>query len=155
MARRPLIIPTELEQQARTFLHNRDAEADAQARKNAARDILKGWGTLTDANGKFVNGDEDDNGNRMLPWNVNGKQLLLQKKSPAPYIDMDKTEALLHELDPTGVLYDKVFKREVIRTFHEDELFVLNQTGVISDEALDALEVQGDPSYSLTVVDAE
>lgn len=155
MTRRQLAVPSELEQQVHTFLHNREAEANAQARKNAARDILKGWGTLKDATGKFVNGEEDDTGNRMLPWTVNGKQLLLQKKSPAPYIDMDATEKLLRELDPTGVLYDKVFKRTVIREFHEDELFVLNQTGVISDEALDALEVQGDPSYSLTVVDAE
>lgn len=154
MARRaPLVVPSELERDGMTFLHFRSVEKAAGEKKEAARDRIKGWLTLKNANGQFVNGEEDGEGNRVLPATINGQKIVAQRKSPAPYIDMDAAEKLLRELDPTGVLYDKVFKRTVERVFHEDELFVLNQMGVVSDEALDALEVQGEPSYSLVVVD--
>lgn len=155
MRRAALVVPDELEKQAHTFLHYREVGADAERRKNAARDSLKGWATLKNAVGKFVNGEEDENGNRILPWTINGKRIVAQRKVPAAYIDLEKTEALLRAKDPTGRLYDIVFKREVVRTFTEDELYVLHAQGVLSDEELDGLEVQGEPSYSLVVVDAE
>lgn len=148
------IVPDELEQDVHLFLHYREVETDAKRKKEGARDRLKGWVTLKNAVGKFVNGEEDENGNRILPWQVNGKKVVAQRKVPAPYIDLDKAEALLREKGGQA-LYDVVFKREVIRTFSEDELFVLHQKNVISDEELDALVVQGDPSYSLVVVNSD
>lgn len=155
MARRaPLEVPSDLEKSAHSFLYYREEEARAKAKKEAARNQLKGWAILKDAAGRFVNCEEDENGNRILPFEINGKKIVAQKSTPAAYIDMDETERLLREKDPTGRLYDLVFKRKVIREFAEDELFLLNQQGVISDDELDALEVQSEPSYSLVVRDA-
>lgn len=145
------VIPDKLEQDVHLFLHYREVESEAKREKDGARDRLKGWVTLKNAAGKFVNGEEDENGNRVLPWTVGGRKLVAQKKTPAPFIDLDAAEALLRDKGGQA-LYDVVFKRKVIREFDEDELFLLNQKGVITDEELDSLEVQGDPSYSLVVV---
>lgn len=153
MARRSApYVPPALEQAAHTFLYYRDTKADATREWETARDQIKGWATLTNAAGRFVNGDEDENGNRILPWTINGKKLVAQRKAPAPYIDLDKAEALLREKGGDA-LYDIVFKRKVVREFDEGALFVLNQQGHITDDELDALEVQGEASYSLVVVD--
>lgn len=155
MARRaPLTVPSELEKDGHTFLHYRSVEADAKRTKEGARDRLKGWLTLKNAVGKFVNGEEDENGNRIAPFTVAGMRIVAQKKTPTPYIDLEATEALLREKGGDA-LYDLVFKRKVVREFDEDQLFILHQQGAITDAELDALEVTGESSYSLVVVAAD
>lgn len=153
MGRRAPLVPSALEQAAHKFLHYRDVKSDATREWEAARDQIKGWATLKNAVGNFVNGEEDENGNRILPWTINGKRLVAQRKMPAPETDLDKVEKLLREKGGQG-LYDQVFKRKVIREFDENALFVLHQLGYFTDEEMDALEVQGEPSYSLVVEDA-
>ena len=153
MARRS-VMPSGLEQAAHVFLHQRDRATEAGRARDDARDQIKDWLTHTNAVGNFTNGDEDENGNRILPFTVAGKRIIAQRRVPAPTIDLDAAEKLLREKGGEA-LYDVVFKREVVRTFDEDELFALNQKGVISDEELDALEVTGDASYALVVSDAE
>jgi hypothetical protein len=159
MARREMAVPTDQDRSAQQFIYYRDEETDAKARKEHERDKLKGWLTLQAQNGKFLHGREDENGHRYLDFDrpitigeTTYTGVVAQKKLPTPYIDLDAVEGLLNELDPEGKLYDMVFERVIERRFNEDKLYVLNQRGVISDEQMDALEVQGDPSYSLTVV---
>jgi hypothetical protein len=159
MARRELAVPTDQDRSAQQFIFYRDEETEAKARKEHERDKLKGWLTLQAQNGKFLHGREDENGHRYLDFahpitigETTYTGVVAQRKVPAAYIDLDLAETLLNELDPTGKLYDMVFERVIERRFNEDKLFVLNQKGIISDEQLDSLEVQGDPSYSLTVV---
>ena len=159
MGRRELAVPTDQDRSAQQFIYYRDEESAAKTRKEHERDKLKGWLTLQAQNGRFLHGREDENGHRYLDFDrpitigeTTYTGVVAQRKVPAPYVDLDEAEKLLRELDPTGKLYDMVFERVVVREFNEDKLYVLNQRGVISDEQLDALEVQGDPSYSLTVV---
>lgn len=148
--------PTDLGRAAHEFLYNRSVEAQATPLKNTARDLIKGWLTLKDQLGRFANGRVDENGHRYLdfdqPLTIGGETytgIQAQRKTSAA-IDLEKTEALLREKGGDA-LYDVVFKREVIRTFDEDELFLLHQKGVISDEELDALETESE-SYSLVPV---
>lgn len=154
MARR-LSPPTDLQRAVHEFLYNRDVEAQATPAKNSARDVIKGWLTLKNAAGKMPNGRVDENENRFLdfeqPMTINGVTytgIKAERKTPAAHIDLDKAEALARE---KGV-YDKVFKRKVIREFDEDALFLLNQKGVLTDDDLDALVVTGEATYALTVV---
>lgn len=148
---------SDLEKAAHEFLFNRDSESAAVKSKNRARDVLKGWLTLKNAAGKMLNGDVDDKGNRTLyfeePLTIGETEyagVQAQKKTPEPSIDTDATEALLKAKGAKH--YDAVFKRQVIRVFSEDDLYVLNQKGIVSDEELDALMVTGDPTYALVAV---
>lgn len=155
MARRSLILsmPSEVEQDEHTFLHYRDVEAKAKAKKEAARDRIKSLLTHKNAAGRFIYGEEDENGNRSFDHVIDGVKVVAQRKVPTPTIDLEAAEALLREKGGEA-LYDLVFKREVVRVFSEDDLFLLNQQGIVSDAELDALEVTGEATYALVVVDA-
>lgn len=154
MSRRVLRdFPSEVEQDEQIFLHYRAMESSAAAKKNAARDRVKALLIHQDAAGRFVYGEEDENGNRTFGHVINGMKVVAQRKVPAPVIDLEATEKLLREKGGQA-LYDVVFKREVVRKFSEEDLFVLNQQGAITDEELDALEVQGAATYALVAVDA-
>lgn len=145
-----LTLPGDLEKDVHTFLYYRNAESDAKAMKEGARDRLKSYLTARDEDGNFVNGEADANGNRILPITVGGRRVMAQRKVPAPYIDTDATAELLRARGGED-LYNTVFKTRVIREFDEDELFALHQKGVISDEELDGLEVQAAATYALVI----
>lgn len=149
--------PTDLGKAAHEFIYNRDVAADAGKAKDKARDLIKGWLTLVNQVGKMPNGREDENGHRYLdfdhPLTIGDqtyKGIKAQRSNPTPYIDLDAAANLLSDKGPE--FYDQVFKRKVVREFDGDELYVLNQKGIISDEELDSLEVLGKPSYSLIPV---
>jgi hypothetical protein len=159
MTRRRLAPPDNLGIAAHEFLYNRSVASTSETAKDQARDQIKGWLTLKNAAGAMPNGREDENGHRYLdfdePLTINDvtySGIQAQRKVVAT-IDLEETERLLREKDPTGKLYDRVFKRVVERRFDEDELFVLNQLGVISDDELDALGTEH-VSYSLLPVKA-
>jgi hypothetical protein len=148
---------SDLEKSAHEFLFNRDSAGRAGTIRDTARDILKGWLTLKNAAGKMVNGEVDDKGNRTLyfdePLTIGEKTytgVQAQRKEPAQFVDEDAAEKLLKSKGQK--FYDAVFKRQVIRVFSEDDLYVLNQRGIVTDEELDSLLKSGDPSYALVVV---
>lgn len=154
MSRR-LQVPDEIGKAVHEFLYYRDVETKAAPVKNKARDFIKGWLTLKNAVGKFVNGREDENGHRYYdlpePLTIGEATYVAiqaQRKTSSS-IDLDKTEELLKSKG--GSAYDIVFKPVVERRFDEDALFALNQRGVITDEELDSLEVIS-TSYSLVPV---
>lgn len=153
---RRLSPPSDLGRAAHEFLYNRDIEATAIPIKNKARDLLKGWLTLKDQLGRFANGRVDENGHRYLDFDqpltigdVTYTGIQAQRKTSTS-IDLEAAEKLLREKGGEA-LYDLVFKREVVRTFDEDELFVLHQKGVLNDEELDGLETETE-SYALVPV---
>jgi hypothetical protein len=157
MARRTMAPPTDLGKASHEFIYHRDVAADATKVKDKARDLIKGWLTLVNQAGKMPNGREDSDGHRYLdfdhPLTIGDKTytgIKAQLSRPTPYIDLDAAAKLLESKGTE--FYDQVFKRKVIREFDGDELYVLNQKGIVSDDELDALEVQGKPSYSLIPV---
>jgi hypothetical protein len=154
--RRTVAPPADLARSAQTFLFWRGEESNATTTKNNARDILKGWLTMKNAVGKYVNGREDGEGHRYydLPepvtiGDVTYTAIQAQRKV-TPSIDEDAVAELLRKKGGER-LYDVVFKREVIRVFDEDALFVLLQKGLISEEEMNAFTVEA-VSYALTAV---
>jgi hypothetical protein len=155
--RRSAVLPDELTIAAHEFIYNRATEASATRVKNTKRDLLKGWLTMKNALGKFVNGRVDENGHRYFDFaepitigDETYKAIVAQRKTSS-YIDEAAVEEFLKAKGDSS--YDLVFKREVVRVFNEEALYVLNQKGVITDDELDALTVE-DESYSLTTVKA-
>lgn len=152
MARR-LSAPTDLEKSVHEFLFNRDAVATAEPAKNKARDVIKGWLTVKNAVGKMTNGRVDENGHRFLdfeqPLTVNDVTYtgIKAERKTSTSIDLEAAEELARDKG----LYDKIFKRTVIRVFDEDALFLASQKGLISEDELDALAVESE-SFSLVVV---
>jgi hypothetical protein len=156
--RRIVAPPADLSRAAQTFMFWRGEETHASKTKEDARDIIKGWLTLKNAAGKYVNGRVDENGHRYydLPepvtiGDVTYTAIQAQRKTTSS-LDLEEVERLLRKKGGEK-LYDLVFKREVIRVFHEDELFVLLQKGVVTEDEMDALTSE-DESFALVPVKA-
>jgi hypothetical protein len=155
--RRPLAPPDELTIAAHEFINFRQAESDVSKAKNRKRDLLKGWLTMKNALGKFVNGRVDENGHRYFdfaePLTIGDETYtaIVAQRKTSSYLDEDAAAELLKSKGDSS--YDMVFKRVVVREFNEDALYVLNQKGVITDDELDELTVE-EESYSLTTVKA-
>jgi hypothetical protein len=157
--RRTAAPPTDLSKSAQAFLFWRGEESHATKTKEDARDILKGWLTLKNQAGKYVNGRVDENGHRTyeLPepvtvGDVTYTGIQAQRKTSSS-IDEDAVAELLRKKGGEQ-LYDLVFKRKVIRVFDEDQLFVLLQKGVLSEEELDEATSETE-SFALVPVKAD
>ena len=149
------LVPGPHMQDVHTFLYYRDETVSAGRLKDSARDKIKAWLTARDDNGKLLNGRVDENGHRFFdlpePLTINGvtyTAIQAQRKTSSS-IDLDAAESLLKAKG--SEYYDQVFRAVVVRQFSEDDLFILNQTGVLSDEELDALETE-DETFALTAV---
>jgi Ser-tRNA(Ala) deacylase AlaX len=132
--RRTVAPPADLARSAQTFLFWRGEESNATTTKNNARDILNRYYDLPEP---VTIGD------------VTYTAIQAQRKV-TPSIDEDAVAELLRKKGGER-LYDVVFKREVIRVFDEDALFVLLQKGLISEEEMNAFTVEA-VSYALTAV---
>ena len=71
-----------------------------------------------------------------------------QRTNPQPLLDTERAEALLEKLGLT----DKVAEEVTVVQWNWDELYVLNQQGLISDADLDSLFDEPEPRWSLTVI---
>lgn len=148
VVRRPASAVSDLLQAAHTYLHNRTVEADAKKRKGDKKkgpykDIvehLQENGELDEStDSRYWYFDDPINGAAGFEWRcVPGSQ----------GIDEDKAQELAQE---KGVV-ERVTHTEVVWDY--DELYVLNQQGVITDDELDSVMVTEDPSWSLQVVKA-
>lgn len=149
------LVPAPAERDAHMFLFYRDGAVTAGRLKDQARDSIKAWLTARDSDGKLVNGRADENGHRFYdlpqPLTINGvtyTAIQAQRKTSSS-IDLDAAAELLKAKGPG--FYDQVFRPVEVREFSEDDLFILNQTGVISDTELDALETE-EETFALTAV---
>jgi hypothetical protein len=71
-----------------------------------------------------------------------------QRSQGEPLLDEDRTEKLLVELG----LRDQIVREVTVEVWDWDMLYVLNQQGKITDEQLDSLFDEAEPSWSLTVI---
>lgn len=147
--------PSDLLKAAHEFLFYRARETSDGKLKTGSRDILKEWLTATGPDGGFLNGREDGEGHRYWdfaePLTIDGVAYagIQAQHRAASRIDLDAAEALAKARG----IYDTVFPEVTVREFDEDALFAANQTGKVSDDELDALEVLNE-TYAIVPVKA-
>jgi hypothetical protein len=135
---------TEWVRQSQLFLFFRREAEKAEARRLEARDWCKTY--IMD------HLDPDENGHRRLYFeeirDLDGKKytgLELRKSQPQPRLDDEAAKAFLESRN----LVNLVRKPQTGYYWDWEELVILNQRGVISDDELDALYLTPEPTYSL------
>lgn len=135
------------------YLWNRANHQACGCSKNydQARKKVKDWLTARDDQGRFINGETDDAGNQIY-W------------FPKPITSADDVEyagvmlkaspgnAFFDEEEVMGFARAKGLAKELIKTVEvvdEEQLFVLYQEGVISEEELRGLTHYPAPTYTL------
>lgn len=145
-------MPSSLTKLAHEFTYNRGVETRAKRAKEQARDGLKAF-LLEDSEDMRL----DENGHRYLDLETpipDGDDLVLSiraQRNVSSSIDLDKAAEVLRAKSPA--VYDRVFKRVVIRQFDENELYAVNQAGLVTDDELDSMIVEN-VTYSLGTVRA-
>lgn len=120
-------------EKVRQFLLLKFQETQVVTRKNYLRDEISAY---VDAAG-----ETDEKGNKFwklpTPIEVNGQTFteVKREKRTSIGLDEDAVDTLVNE---KGVR-DRVYKEVTTTVLDQDELYVLNQEGVITDEELDAL----------------
>jgi hypothetical protein len=138
--RRPARTPVaDIDKAIHEFLYNRSIAKNAGKLRDKARDTLKPWF----ASGAGGRATVNDNGSQEVefeaPLLIDGVKYTglenVRKESSA--LDLDLVDDLLDTLGKD--VRSRVVKKVVDYVVDPDELFKLNQEGVITDEQLDAL----------------
>jgi hypothetical protein len=91
-----------------------------------------------------ANGDIDEKGSKFWkldpPIEVNGQKFTEVKRERRVSVTLDAEKA--EELAIAKGIRDRVFKEVTTEVLDQDELYVLNQEGILSDEELDSLFVE-------------
>lgn len=120
-------------EKVRQFLLLKFQEGQIVTRKNHLRDEISAY---VDTNGQV-----DEKGSKFwdlpAPIEVNGQKFTSVKREKRTSIglDADATEVLMTQKG----LKDRVFKEVTTTVLDQEELYVLNQEGLLTDEELDAL----------------
>jgi hypothetical protein len=120
-------------EKVRQFLVLKFQETQVVTRKNHLRDEISAFVDAT--------GETDEKGSKFwklpAPIEVNGQRFteVKREKRTSVGLDEDAVETLVNEKG----IRDRVYKEVTTTVLDQDELYVLNQEGVISDEELDAL----------------
>jgi hypothetical protein len=123
-------------EKTRQFLALKFQEADIVTRKNKLRDDISAH---VDANG-----ETDEKGSKFWrlpqPIEVNGQTFteVKRERRVSQSLDEEKTD----ELVTAKGVRDRVFKTVEMEVLDQDELYVLNQEGILSDEEIDGLWVE-------------
>ncbi|MFF1701307.1 hypothetical protein [Streptomyces sp. NPDC058252] len=136
-AEKPIALdPDNPVEKVRQFLALKFQEAQIVTRKNKLRDEVSAF---VDANG-----ETDEKGSKFwkLPAaiEVNGQKFIEVKRERRTSISLD--EEAVEELVNRKGIRDRVFKEITTTVLDQDELYVLNQEGLIDDAELDALFVE-------------
>jgi hypothetical protein len=156
---------------AMTFLAQRDAATIATREKNKARDYVQEF-TLPDPDNEELNPNEvriDEDGHRYYdfdtPVTINGVEYrgLRNQRKISEYVDMSKVESWFSPVKDEEISVEELLRRKKLRdivlkpvTTYEydiDELYRLNQQGLLSDDELDSFTT-ADVGWSLCVVKA-
>jgi hypothetical protein len=136
---------TDIEKQFLLFITNWRSATTAGKARDRARDLIKKW---------FEGGGDadheitvNDNGSLIVefeePVAVDGVKVLglENRRTETSELDLDAVDEWLESLPEAQrkALSSRLYKRVVDHVFQPDELFKLNQEGVLSDEELDAL----------------
>ncbi|MFE4681559.1 hypothetical protein ACFRNJ_12075 [Streptomyces sp. NPDC056721] len=123
-------------EKTRQFLALKFQEADIVTRKNKLRDEVSAH---VDASG-----ETDEKGSKFWkldpPIEVNGQKFteVKRERRVSQSLDEEKTD----ELVTAKGVRDRVFKTVEMEVLDQDELYVLNQEGLLSDEEIDGLWVE-------------
>jgi hypothetical protein len=131
------------------YLFNRSSEATAKTAKTRDGNYLRDF--------IMANGREDENGHKYLdldpPLNIDGvayRAIKLERRASSS-IDLDATEVLMTSKGQSE--YEKVFKIITVEEFDENEFYLSNQRGVVTDEELDSV-ITEEVTYALVPVKA-
>lgn len=129
------------------FLFNRANEATAKTAKNLNSVPLRQY--------ILEHGREDENGHKYLdlipPLTIEGvtyTAIKLERRASTS-IDLDATEILMASKGEQE--YDKVFVPVTVVEFDENEFYLANQRGVVTDEELDSV-IAEDVTWALVPV---
>jgi hypothetical protein len=146
-------MPSSLTKLAHEFTYNRGVETRAKRDKERARDGLKAY--LLESDPESEEFRIDENGHRYLDLEnpiPDGDDLVLSiraQRNVSSSIDLDKAGDILRAKGPA--VYDRVFRRVVRREFDENELYAVNQAGLVTDDELDSMIIEN-VTYSLGTV---
>lgn len=131
---------------AHQYLYYRDEEAKAKKAKpdsKGLREYIAENGELTpEGHIDFVFPEP------VVIGEATYKGLRNQKTPGKNYIDEEKAQALAAKVKATNRLRTVV----EVEVWDYDELYVLNQEGLVTDDQLDAVMETGDDSWSLVVI---
>lgn len=158
MVQRRRTLVADITRRAHEFLFFRDDESEAKKKKETARNAIKEYFE------KASKAREDENGHKYLdfdePIQINGVRYkgLQNQRKVSSGIDVDLVEAWFDNPanDPgyyRQSLKERVFKPVTTIEFDQDELYVLNQEGILPDDVLDSFMAQN-VTWSLTAVKA-
>jgi hypothetical protein len=136
-AERPINLDPETPlEKVRQFLILKFQEQQIVTRKNKLRDDVSAHVDAT--------GEVDEKGSKFwklpTPIEVNGQKFteIKRERRVSTKLDVDAVDTLVNEKG----LRDRVYKQVTTEVLDQDELYVLNQEGVISDAELDGLWVE-------------
>jgi hypothetical protein len=120
-------------EKTRQFLALKFQETDIVTRKNKLRDEVAAHVDAT--------GDVDEKGSKFWkldpPIEINGQKFTEVKRERRVSVSLD--EEKVETLVTSKGIRDRVFKQVTQEVLDQDELYVLNQEGVITDAELDGL----------------
>ncbi len=133
---RPIALDPETPlEKVRQFLTLKFQETQIVTRKNKLRDEVSAFVDQT--------GEVDEKGSKFwklpTPIEVNGQKFTEVKRERRVSTSLD-TEAVETLVNSKG-LRDRVFKQVTQEVLDQDELYVLNQEGLLTDDELDSLWV--------------
>lgn len=147
----------DLFRQSQKYIFDRTEKLLAEAKFKRSAKPVKEWLDEKDEHGKFVNGTEDDDGNRVFKFSkvmqgMDGKLysgVMLKRQDGTAYFDSDEVLAFA---DSDPAITDRLIKMVPVPDI--DELYVLQQEGKITEKQLRSLMHQPEPQYSLWPIEA-
>lgn len=162
---RPAPMADDLFRQAQKYLFDRTDKLLAEAKFKRSSKPIKEWLDERDDNGKFVNGVEDTEGNRVFKFSrlmqgVDGKTysgVMLKRSQGENYFDPEEVLEFIRVVDvakgANGHISERVIK--TIEVPDLDELYVLQQEGTITEKQLRGLMHEPAPQYALWPIEAK
>lgn len=158
-ARRPRRVQplVDIEKQFHAFLYNWSVATKAGKERDKARDRIKTWFGSGGDSGHEIGVNE--NGSQILefpePLEINGHKFtgLENRRTVTSELDPDLIDEWLESLpvDKRLEISKRIMKRVVEYVLDPNEIFKLNQEGIIDDDILDSLYAT-DVKFSLNVV---
>ena len=157
--RTPLV---DIQKEFHDFLHNWAVATDAGNLRDKAKGKIKKWFETGGDGEVTVNGNGSQFSEFEVPLEIDGRKItgLENRRSATPRLDVDKVDAWLESLPQAQreKLSARLYERVVDYRFKEDELYALNQEGIVPDDLLDPNNDGGfittDVTWSLHVTKA-
>lgn len=141
------------------YLYLRAAKLAAEKSFSAAARPVKAWLAETDEDDKYLHGEQDADGNRIFRFSQlipgDGKYyegVMLRRTQGLPFFDPDEVLEFARRQPPSSGVATRVIR--TIEVPDLEELYVLQQEGVITEAELRSLMHTPDPTYALWPMEA-